>query len=66
MTQSNCPVCDNKGFVAAAPLSCLPTNHRRGGAWVSAHHGQHRKALWSRALTIPCWVCGSLAFGGAA
>lgn len=56
-----CDVCDGTGFVRAAPLSQLPTN-ARGTATIGASHGLHRKALWSRAMAVPCWSCG----GGAA
>ncbi len=53
-----CALCGGTGFVRAAPMSSLPTS-RYGGPLVARSHGFHRKALWSRALTVPCWVCGS-------
>jgi hypothetical protein len=54
---TTCQVCEGAGFVRAAPLTSLPTG-RYGGVLVAASHGFHRKALWSRALTVPCWACG--------
>ncbi len=55
-----CEVCGGAGFVRAAPLTAPPTS-RYGGTLVGASHGFHSKALWSRALTIPCWECWSTA-----
>ncbi len=57
-----CLVCEGVGFVRAAPLSNPPTG-RGGHLLVAASHGFHRKALWSRALTVPCWACGGSQIG---
>lgn len=56
-----CAVCEGRGFVQAAPLSAIPRIDPggRGTSVAVASRNHHRRALWSKALIVPCWACGT-------
>ena len=55
----SCPVCGGSGFVKAAPLSMVPKAPIYGrGPHVAVIGGNmRRRALWSKALIVPCFGC---------
>jgi hypothetical protein len=55
--EPKCLVCGGKGFVQAAPLTGINTNSFGMLNCTAVGRNNHRRALWSRAVTVPCFAC---------